>query len=174
MEGAPLVGLAGEMFAAWGQGLFSGDDKDALYKKFMADDCTIDATADMKNSDMYKEYTGMAGFHEWIEFLTSFDFEDFTPVFTKAPGNKVLSNNTYKSTYKATGKKTPEISDVMEMTYGDDGKITSFKFFWGNPESIDEAMEGAPLVGLAGEMFAAWGQGLFSGDDKDALYKKFM
>ena len=46
-----------------------------------AADCVIDATADMKNTDAYKVYNGVAGAKEWLDFLLIFDF----PVRTLTP-----------------------------------------------------------------------------------------
>jgi len=127
------------VFDDWGAGRMCGEGRDAVLAADSTADCVIDASAEMKNTDGYRVYNGLAGFGAWIDFLAAFDFPDFQ-VLSLSPGadpSKVQVKVSYTSTVKATGKTGPLMSDLQEWTVAGD-KVSAVKFYWGNPSAIDE------------------------------------
>eukprot|EP01006_Ploeotia_vitrea_P002317 TRINITY_DN107110_c0_g1_i1.p1 TRINITY_DN107110_c0_g1~~TRINITY_DN107110_c0_g1_i1.p1 ORF type:complete len:139 (+),score=19.15 TRINITY_DN107110_c0_g1_i1:63-479(+) len=133
---ASKIDIVMQAFGTWGSGGFAGPDALDNAKKFVADNCVIDGTASMKNTDGYKIYNGPQGMVDWCAYLSCYDFREFTPTPIDGPGNTVIVKVTYYQTVKAIGRESPHSSDLQEWTV-ENGKITNVKFYWGNPALVD-------------------------------------
>lgn len=130
--GAANVAAFGAMLGKWG----AGDDEG--FKAGCTEDCVMDCTANMVNSDMYKVYNGHAGVQEWLDFLKNFDFKDFTPTGITAVGDdKVLFQNSYTPTYKPTGKSASVAHGDTAIATFKDGKCAHMRYFNSNAASLD-------------------------------------
>lgn len=158
-----------KVFELWSTGgFFKNID---LAPDFIARDCKLVATAETKNTNIYKEYTGPGGFMDWIENLLQFDLPDFEYKITgddQATG-VVNVKATYTPTVKLTGKTATEmITDTHEWTVKD-GKVQGCKFNWGNIAVVDGLFEMNDAQQVVMGCFGAWGEGKYSGDGADAL-----
>lgn len=132
--------LCASAYGTWGAGGFHGEDKMALIDKHFTEDLVLDATMKSKhNPDAYIKYKNHAGFIDWMNFLTAFDFREFTPSFSVC-GDMVLAHCTYYVKVKKIGKESEQMTDVHVWKFRD-GKICSAKMCWGNPEAMDAIWE---------------------------------
>merc|ERR1712187_926390 len=161
-------------FEDWGAGRMCGEGRDAVLAADCTVYCVIDASAAMGNTDSYRLYNGLAGFGEWIDFLTAFDFPDFQ-VLILSPGadpSKVLVKVSYTPTVKATGKIGPLMSDLQEWTVTGD-KVSAVKFYWGNPGAVDALFVDGPTFesnkATVMRAFEDWGAGRMCGEGRDAV-----
>jgi hypothetical protein len=108
---------------------------------FFADDVTLDATANVMGTDMYKVYGGLDGVATFTKFLTSFEFANFVPTFFPGPQpDTVMAVLSYELTYKPTGKSADTgITDIIMYKVANQ-KIKYMKFFWGQPEQMELIM----------------------------------
>jgi hypothetical protein len=71
------IALLESVTAAWGGGVYFGENGAATVAEHIHPDCVCDASAPTKNTDMHKVYGGVgkghAGWMEWITRLLEFD-----------------------------------------------------------------------------------------------------
>lgn len=125
------------MLQAWGKG-------EDLSRHFTSD-CVIDAKSNtfglVSESDDYKVYHGHSGLKQWLNYLDTLTFDDFTPTNIASSGNTAYVTNEYKMSMN--GKMPMDdnsFRDVM-VTSVKDGKISNIKFSWGNPRKINEVLK---------------------------------
>jgi hypothetical protein len=73
------IALIGSSYAAWGNGVYHlGEHGGGAITEHIHPDYVVDASASVKNTDMFKVYGGVgkghAGFKDWITRLKDFDF----------------------------------------------------------------------------------------------------
>jgi hypothetical protein len=72
------IALVGSVYAAWGGGVYFGENGQVTIAEHLHPDYVCDASASMKNTDMYKVYGGVgqghAGFKDWLTRLLESDF----------------------------------------------------------------------------------------------------
>mmetsp|Transcript_132962 Transcript_132962/g.234313 ORF Transcript_132962/g.234313 Transcript_132962/m.234313 type:complete len:189 (+) Transcript_132962:1-567(+) len=132
--GAPPA-VVKAMYAAWFAGQYVGIHAHQELAKAFAEEVVFDASADMKNTDIFKFYNGLGGAVEWCKNLDKITFTHFVPVCIQGPPGVVFCSATYTATIKATGKSTAQ-HDMQAWTV-QNGKIIKAKFFWGNPKGWD-------------------------------------
>jgi len=161
--------VVNKVFELWSTGgFFKNID---LAPDLIASDCKLVATADTKNTDIYKEYTGPAGFMDWITNLTQFDFPDFKYEITGVDEatNVVKVTASYTPTVFMTGKTASEkITDTQEWTVKDN-HVQACKFNWGNIALVDGLFETNDAQKVVLGCFGAWGEGKYSDDGAAAL-----
>jgi len=127
-------------FGAWGEGKYSGDGADAIIAEHAHADVAIDATADMKNTDGYKEYSGIEGWKAWIQYLSQIEFPDFKLVSAIADQNdasKVEITVTSTPTVTPTKKTAAALMKDTHTWTVEGGKVKSIKFHWGDAAAYD-------------------------------------
>lgn len=118
-------------FMAWGT-----DDTDSI-GSWMAEDGIIDASAQFKNTDIFKKYTGVKGMTEFWKNLKTMEFPDFTPNFIPVDAETVYVSVNYTPTISATGAKLDHKITDMQSWKVKDGKITSMRMYMGSVPEID-------------------------------------
>lgn len=121
----------------WGMGNFTNDKAAETAEATWNEDCTLDATANVKTTDIYKPYTGRQGVLDWVAALDQIEFKDFTPSLVGVADGKVFMKATYTPVLKSSGKAMGPQEDIHSWTVKD-GKISEAKFFWGNTKDLEE------------------------------------
>jgi ketosteroid isomerase-like protein len=132
------IGVAGKMLQAWGSGAFSGPDKEKAAAEFFTDDFVLDATSNIKGTDAYRVYHGLAGVLQWTHFLAeAFEIQEFVPQFSPGPKfGTVFGFNTYRVVSKKNGKSGTTTDSLVYKITG--GKISKIKFYWGDISLLQE------------------------------------
>jgi len=131
------ISMVKRVFALWGAGKFLGSNANLELAKLFAEDVVVDASADMKNTDMFKIYQGIDGLGQWCKNLSRMEFHHEVPVAFKGPQGLVYVYDSYEVKVLDTGKASSKIHDMQAWTFKN-GKLARMKFFWGNPGAIDE------------------------------------
>jgi hypothetical protein len=120
--------------AAWGANDVPG------MKALWTDDVIFNSSANMTNTNGYREYKGKDDAFKWIEFLATMDLQGFEITsMTPGPNNSVYLQNSYKPKVKATGKECAvTVKDTMIFTVKNASLLSHVRFFCGDQKAVDE------------------------------------
>lgn len=99
----------------------------------------IDVTAKMHHSEMCQVYHGHDGYGAWCDQWAKVDTTQLQRHFIIGPSaDTVFVKETYVPAVSATGRTaTHTVTDMMKWEVGEDGKVRTFKRYWGQPHVLD-------------------------------------
>jgi len=181
--------VVGRILSGWGEGLYHGEACQGTAEKTFTDDVVVDASGmDMKNTDIYKKYSGIYGLCQWFANQEQISFKDFM-IKTELPsgygkhgedrkddglpsgwGGPGRSNDVIVvkvsniPTVIATGKEADSpMQDMSRWTVSKDGMISEMDFHLGDSERMDELFAKYDAKAIVEEVMGDWRMGLYHG-----------
>lgn len=128
-----------QMFQMWAAGNFSGKACESNSASAFLPNVVMDARNPlMKNSHIYKVYTGLKGLCAWMSAIQVFDLTDYKAVAMYPLGDDKVVVATSYTPGLIGGEKADHKANDMEIFTFQDGKVAKMEYLMGDPQTIDQ------------------------------------